>query len=381
MGKYGLNYLYLSKKHAGGKDQVGFNLLKGFHEAGIGKKLIIFCFDYSTVEIKNICPESFIYEFPSSKCDTELMRLLVQLYYNTIIIPKLAQKFELSIIFQLAINNGLRKLPVKTVLLPHDIKQISNRKIGESKLPFYKYILYKIIYALDFKHADRIIAISECDKEDMFKYYPKYKSKIRKIYNPIDVKEFENDSRMIEEPYILAINIQFLHKNIITLLKSYRKLCGKINQKLVLVGSIPKRVEFLKEYVIENHMDDRVIFTGFVTEEEMYRWLINADLYVNPTLFEGFGMTAVEAMWRKVPCLLSNIPVNIEVTQGEAKYYGPADDVDALAESIIACLQQKIQMEESERKSQLMKSRYEYLNIAKEYIMCFDELLDSGDCQ
>ena len=52
-----LNYIYLSKKHAGGKDQVGLNLLKGFQEIGYATRLYVICYDYSSEIIKQIAPD------------------------------------------------------------------------------------------------------------------------------------------------------------------------------------------------------------------------------------------------------------------------------------------------------------------------------------
>ena len=53
-GLIALNYIYLSPQHAGGKDQVGLNLLKGFQDSGDAKRMCVICFDYSYNIIKKI---------------------------------------------------------------------------------------------------------------------------------------------------------------------------------------------------------------------------------------------------------------------------------------------------------------------------------------
>lgn len=55
--KIALNYIYLSEKHAGGKDQVGLNLLKGFYENGHSKNMFVICFEHSRKKLLEIAPD------------------------------------------------------------------------------------------------------------------------------------------------------------------------------------------------------------------------------------------------------------------------------------------------------------------------------------
>lgn len=376
-GKIALNYLYLSPKHAGGKDQVGLNLLRGLYKINVSSEIIIICYEYSKMIIQEIAPEVELLVVRKRKCRGEFGRLFWLEYDNTVTVPTLIKKNSISLLFQLSVDNGWRKMPCKVVLLPHDIKAISHRKLAGLKIPFYKYYLYKILYLRDFKHADKIIAISDGDREEIKNFYPQFADKVYRIYNPIVVKEFECRERIINEPYILAVNLQFLHKNIITLVKAYEKIQSQIEQKLVLVGNLPQRVKFLEEYVIEHQLSDRIIFTGFVTEEEKYRWMINADLYVNPTLFEGFGMTAVEAMILQVPTLLSKIPVNYEVTKGMCEYYEPAEDSKVLSQKIIYII--KHGLNNVEEASNIMRMTYSFERISNEYYQLFNYMLNEDE--
>lgn len=101
------------------------------------------------------------------------------------------------------------------------------------------------------------------------------------------------------------MNLQFHHKNIITLIKAYELIKTQIEYKLVLIGNVPDRVAYLKEYVTEHHLEEDVVFTGFATEEKVNKFLGACALYVNPSVYEGFGMTAVEAIIKQVPTLVS----------------------------------------------------------------------------
>lgn len=368
----GLNYIYLSNKHAGGKDQVGLNLLRGFYENGDLDNIIVICYDYSVEIIRKIAPNVKIISIKSKKLKGELDRLLQLSWVNTFVIPKIIKKEGIDVLYHLSCNNGFRKLKVNSIVIPHDIKAVAHRVLANVKVPFYKYWIYKVMYYFDFKHADHIIAISDTDKREISTYYSKFADKITRIYNPINISPIEKKEKT-DEKYITALNLQFHHKNIITLIKAFELIKDQTECKLYLMGSVPKRVQYLKDYVTEHRLEDKIIFTGFIPDEEMQQRFVNSTLYVNPTLYEGFGMTAIEAMIMKVPTLLSKIPTNYEITQGLCEYYEPAEDERVLAKRILECLDKKFDASILNEISKKMLETYDYRVISKEYMTFLKE--------
>lgn len=365
-----LNYIYLSKNHAGGKDQVGLNLLKGFYENGNTKNMIVFCFDYSKDMIQSIAPGIRIISIVTKPLKSEIIRMAQVSWVNTFVIPRLNKKYNVDTIFHLSCNNGLRKMNVNSIVIPHDIKAVAHRVIGNVKVPFYKYWIYKIMYYIDFKHADTIIAISDTDKGEITQYYPKSVNKVKRIYNPINIKT-SLKSVLEKEPYICAVNLQFHHKNIITLIKAFELIKDKINYKLLLIGSVPDRVKYLKDYVKMHNLEECITFTGFVDNDIMQDLFVNARLYVNPTLYEGFGMTAIEAMICKIPTLVSKIPTNYEITKGMCNYYYPPEDENELAKAILACLEISEDQDKLHEISSIINQSYNYKDISKMYFELF----------
>ena len=301
-----LNYIYLSEKHAGGKDQVGFNLLKGFEELKLTDKMVVICFDFSEEIVKSYAPSIKVITIPGKSIKSEIKRMMYLCYVNTFVIPKIIKENGIDLIYHLSCNTGLRKLPCKSVVIPHDIKAVSHRVLANVKVPYYKYIVNKVMYAVDFKNNDAIIAISDTDKSEISEFYPKHANKVRRIYDPIIVAEAKDKSKVYDYNYICAINLQFHHKNTITLIKAFELIKDETDVNLVLIGSVPDRVSYLKEYVAEHGLTDRVVFTGFTEDSKLKRLLINSALYVNPTLYEGFGMPPLEAMACGTPVLTSN---------------------------------------------------------------------------
>ena len=370
MKKIALNYIYLSKNHAGGKDQVGLNLLRGFYENNLITNMVVICFDYSSNIISEIAPGIDIIELKGKDIKSELGRMLMLCYINTVKLPKIIKDNNISMIYHLSCNNGLKKFKIKSIVIPHDIKAVAHRVIGKVKVPFYKYILYYIMYSLDFRHADYIIAISKTDKSEMEKYYSQYSDKIRCIYNPINISRSNNIIDKTDK-YICALNLQFHHKNIITLIKAYERIKDKIDHDLILIGSVPKRVNYLKEYVETHNLSNRIKFTGFIDDKKMQEIFIGSSLYINPTLYEGFGMTAIEAMILKIPTLVSKIPTNYEVTKGLCNYYYPPEDEKMLAEEIIKCLNREYVNKNMDKISEDIYNEYNYIKISNDYYNFF----------
>lgn len=372
MKNIGLNYIYLSEKHAGGKDQVGLNLLRGFYENNDIANLVVICYDYSVDVISSIAPGIKIVVIKSRKTNNELQRMAQLCWINTFVVPKIIKREKIDVLYHLSCNNGLRKLKTISVVIPHDIKAVAHRVLANVKVPFYKYWLYKIMYYVDFKHADHIIAISDTDKEEISTYYKKFVNKITRIYNPINIRPIEKDSNQ-KEKYITALNLQFHHKNIITLIKAFELIKDKTEYKLYLMGSVPKRVQYLKDYVSEHNLEDKIVFTGFIPDDEMQQRFVNSALYVNPTLYEGFGMTAIEAMIMKVPTLISKIPTNYEITQGLCEYYEPAEDEHVLASRILECLDKQFDADKLDEISKKMLATYDYRVISRKYMTFLKE--------
>ena len=367
-----LNYIYLSKNHAGGKDQVGLNLLKGLQEIGAANRLYVICYNHSEATVKKIAPDVEIISIPSQKDSSEVVRMARVSSFNTFRLNKILKAHDIKLVYHLSCNTGFTRTDATSIVIPHDIKAIAHRVLAGVKVPLHKYLIYKVMYKADFMTNDHIVAISDTDKSEISQYYPEYKDKITRIYNPIDISAPE-DTTEHRGDYIAALNLQFHHKNIITLIKAFELIKDEIDKDLILIGSTPDRVKYLREYVTEHHLEDRVRFTGFVSDEERDKLFRNCALYVNPTLYEGFGMTAVEAMILKIPTLISKIPTNYEITKGLAWYYEPPEDEQSLADAIKKALSST--WEDADKKSKEISDSYNYINIAREYYDFFERCL------
>lgn len=363
--KIGIDCTSLQEKHDGGKEQVLLNLLKGFHHLDAGKSICIFCYPYSASRLKTLIPDA---EFVVVKENQIPKKLLSDLWFKTFQLPRFIRNHQVDLIFFPMSITGIKRLSIPSLVLPHDIQPIAKRETYS----FWNQMKYKLIYHFDFSLRDHIISISDYDKSQMTQFYPQYQHKLHRIYNPIALKPIEGSVK--RKLTITAVNIRFPHKNIQTLIRAFAKIQDQIPHQLILMGRIGDETLQLTKLVESLQLSKRVVFTGFVSEEELCQRIAESSLYVNPSLFEGFGMTAIEAMILKTPVLVADNTASKETTQGLCAYYSPATDIDALANAIMENLTDSPTESALEIASKTMQQAYRIQAIAGNYLSFFENI-------
>ncbi|NLA13113.1 MAG: glycosyltransferase family 4 protein [Tissierellia bacterium] len=364
-----LSYIYSLK--SGGKTQFSFILLKGILKTDTKNDYTIICNNSLIDLIKRTFPtfKTIVIKDYHKFKNNKIVYLFMELVYKNFIIPHIIKNQYPDVVFFphecVCLLNRYKK--IKTVMLPHDIQPISNPMRWSFIMRYY----YKIYYTQDFKYMDKIISISDADKNEMETFFPQHINKYKKIYNPIDTDAYEEFTyHSAKQNTIVAINYAGPHKNGLTLVKAFHSISKKTECNLILIGNTDNNIiEYIKTHGLEN----RITVTGYIDDYAKNNYLTNCRLYVNPTLFEGFGMTAVEAIMLGAPCLLSDLPVNREVTLGYADFYYPAEDADVLAKKILESLSKKYTDEDLKTRAKIITENYNYIRAAKGYIKLFEE--------
>jgi len=267
------------------------------------------------------------------------------------------KKREIDIFFSPA-HYAPRLSPIKTVVAIHDLayfyypQEFKKNDLWQLK----SWTKYSV------KKAAKIIAVSKNTKKDLVKFYQINPQKIAVVYNGYDTKRFNSQLsssqiRKIKEKYKIGSDyIVYLgtlqpRKNIETLIKAFPQVNNRFNRlKLVIAGkkgwlykSIFAQVEKLK-------LEKGVIFTDFVPDEEIPFLLAGAKLFVLPSLYEGFGITALETMACGVPVLVSRVSSLPEVVGHAGRYIENPQNYSEISQKIIQILENpKLQKELSEK--------------------------------
>lgn len=233
------------------------------------------------------------------------------------------------------------KTNLKKIVVIHDLKVIKEnpRSLVEKITRFANFHFYRNFM----KHAEIIVAISNYTKQDILKLYPTIQpSKIKVIYNSVLLaKDSTSPFRTSVPPnYILYVNTLQPHKNIITLLKAFNLIKEKIDHQIVIVGKeTPYWKEKVVPYIQENQLEQRIIHLQNLSEEDLKYLYEHAQLFISPSLREGFGYTPIETAICKCPVICSTCEALPDTTQNKLIYYHPPQDTKALGDAIMHTLQ------------------------------------------
>ena len=192
------------------------------------------------------------------------------------------------------------------------------------------------------KNAKFIFTISEFSKRQILSYYPTIGSKLINMSNSVSMVKTEGIEPMkIGCPYLLYVGRLCQQKNLMTLLKAFNRIKDKYqNYKLVLVSNDGEYwKEIMLPYINEQHIDNRIILTGWCSEEDLSRWYLGASAFVFPSVREGFGSPPLEAAYMEIPVITSKADSLDEVTLGLLNYYEPPMDDEMLASAICKTLE------------------------------------------
>jgi glycosyltransferase involved in cell wall biosynthesis len=203
---------------------------------------------------------------------------------------------------------------------------------------------------------DMVATVSEFSKKDIASKVGIPLNKIRVIYNGLrephppnkDLEATLSERWGLTEGFVLNVGGIHERKNIVRLVQAYRSLIENqaYGGKLVITGKASgapyqNRMRRLCDRAIrEAAVEDRVIFTEFISEEELDSLFRMSDMLVYPSLYEGFGIPVLEAMKVGIPAVTSETSALPEVAGGAALLIDPTD-VQAMAAAMARILSDK----------------------------------------
>ena len=190
--------------------------------------------------------------------------------------------------------------------------------------------------------ASKIIAVSENTKKDLMRLYKVPGEKVGVIYEGYDSHQNSEsdgivDDRllMIDEKFLLFIGRIEQRKNIENSVKAFEILKEKyeLPHKLVLAGKPGHGYESIRSQISNSKFQNDIVELGYISDEEKWELLKRADVFVFPTLYEGFGIPVLEAQSAGCPVVASNNSSIPEVALESAILVDPQNP-EEIAESI-----------------------------------------------
>lgn len=326
--------------------------------------------------------------------------VLNPLFFKIFFRPKIRRE-NLDVFFAPHFERGLPIGITKTIVMIHDaIPFLTNSYSQKNFLVNYlKGIFYKRNLAIA-KKADLILTNSKFTESELIKKVGVEEEKI--LVTPLAVSNiFKKDNisfdtrelrrilviYKITQPYILYYGGLEENKNIEVLLQSFSKVISKHPDiKLVIAGKEfklgwdgkPKPVTIsaqrLLDLVAELKLQHKVVFTGEIKQQHLPIVLSNSECFINLSVYEGFGLSVLEAISAGVPVVASNKSSYPEVLGKSAVLIDPKN-IDLISEKIKHVLQDKVLRSRLSKAGQLQANKYSWDNTVRLTMEGINDLL------
>ena len=250
---------------------------------------------------------------------------------------------------------------------------------------FYSFIRMQALVA---RHLDRVITVSQSSARDTNLFFRVPADRLRVVYNGIDTDIFSMNEKASQasDGLIMVANTDDRKKGVLYLLQALQ-LLRKDGIKLTIVDDADRHSSYIEDVgplpsygfklVRKLNLDGLVHFTGRLTREEMVKRYSAAKIAVVPSLYEGFGLPAAEAMACGVPVIATTGGALPEVV-GDAGILVPPKNADALAAAIKQLLADKqAQQRMSEAGRKRVREKFSWEQAARKTLEVYQEVLST----
>lgn len=254
-------------------------------------------------------------------------------------LTKLVHRTQIDLLHSLHYTRPFQ-LPCASVVTFHDMTFFLFPQLHTRARRLY----FPTVMKLSARRADAIISVSESTRKDAIRLLGIDPARIFTAHLGVD-SSFQPISDQVQlsqiaekydlpDRFILYVGTIEPRKNLPLLIKAYREIVTRgTEHKLVLVGNYGWMYEEVLTLIEELNLSEFIHLPGYVSQSELPLVYNLAELFVYPTIYEGFGLPVLEAMACGVPVITSRIASLPEVV-ADAGILIPVDDIEALSEAM-----------------------------------------------
>lgn len=294
-------------------------------------------------------------------------------------------KDEIDVFFAPYASGIFKKGFLKNVFMCHDLVFMRFPEHRGSKLSNYYLKRHKIAL----KNCQKVIVPSRATKKDLKDFLSVDDKKIVVIPEAVDARfkiqkssshALNVVSRYLDPKlkYILSVGTLEPRKNLVKLVEAYQLLPHALQSQysLVLTGGKGWRNEQLIKTIANLNLTDKVIFTGFVSDEDLPYIYKRASVFVYPSLYEGFGLPPLEALASGTPTIVADNSSLPEVV-GKAALLVDAKNEEMIARTIKQVLLRQKMRANLAKTGFKQAQKFSWEKAAQETLKVFDQVYDS----
>ena len=318
--RIGINALYLLPGRVGGSEIYVRNLVKWLPRVSPGDRFVIFVNRESAGVFEEISPDVEVVN-----CAFNAVSRPKRILWAQCVLPFQMRKHAIDVLLSAGMTAPFI-CPVPSFVMIFDLQHVNQ---PQNFTKFQLFFLKTIIY-LSARSARGVLTISEKSKSDIVRHYSIAPERVFVTHLASDPGAFHTQSAedisavrkkyKLPERFILYIASSLPHKNYVRLLDAFRLVRAKDPSiKLVLIGAREAGQDVVAKRIEELGIKDDVVFSGWLPFEDIPLIYAASELFVFPSLHEGFGIPVLEAMAAGVPVVCSDIEPLTEVV-GQAAY-------------------------------------------------------------
>ncbi len=325
MRHIGLNVLYLVPGAVGGSEIYAHQLIGALGRARPDVRFTVFCGREAGPSLRAVgWPANVVVRVLPVRCASKPLRIAAEI----VLLPVVARRAGVELLHSLGTTSPpLTGMPSVVTILDLIYEAYPDT--------FPKPALYglRALVGPAARRATRVITISEAVKRDVVERLRVPAERVDAVLlghgmaaasAVTPARELRSRFGLADDPVVLCVSAALVHKNLPRLLEAFAAL-GLEDTRLVLVGHAGRDLALLQTRAARLGVADRVVFTGWISAEDLEGLYALADCCAYPSLYEGFGMPVLEAMSRGVPLACSNATSLPEVAGDAALLFDPHD--------------------------------------------------------
>ncbi len=275
----------------------------------------------------------------------------------------------------------IRKSGIKSVVSIHDM---IFKKYPE-QYPFFDRQLYNWKFRYACEQANKVIAMSENTRQDIIEYYNIPPSKIEVIYQSCHPQFFQKVTETVRmkvcqqyklpQTYLLYVGSIIPRKRLLSIVKAMKITDTDI--PLVVLGEGKRYKQEVKTYIRQHHLDHRVLFPKNVSFSDFPAIYQQASIFIYPSIYEGFGIPIIEALYSKIPVITAFNSSLAEASGPEAYFINPhqTEEIAAAIDHILT---------DHELSTKMIEKGYEHVQsfhperLSRQLMQVYQRLLENS---
>lgn len=289
------------------------------------------------------------------------------IWWHLFALPRILRRLKPDLLFVLG-ETPLAFVPVPYILTIHELPHLYRKLAGIRNKPLHHRLSYRLteIFLPSTCHqATHLIAVSQSTATDLETEFQISSDKISVTYEGADIKFFQTDSlttsgwlKKIPRAYLLTFATGDNREVPEHVVNAFGKCASQITHHLVIAGNCSEsQKSTLVKTAIKMGCLDKLYFTGYVPSDDLPVLYRNADIYIEMSRYEGFGLQVCEAMAAGTAVIASDVASLPEVV-GDGGYLVKLGDTLTLAQKILFLLKNPTELQKLSKLAQQQAANF-----------------------